>query len=66
MRYLKRDGALMPCPFCGNKYVRMITGIKVGTKHHMVACDRCEAIVHFEDASLYTSCEKKWNRRAGE
>lgn len=60
---MKRENRLRPCPFCGNKHVRITTGIKVGDKHHMVLCDKCMATVCFEEATSYLNCEKFWNKR---
>lgn len=60
---MNRQNRLRPCPFCGNKDIKVTTGIKVGKKHHMIVCDKCTAIVCFEEASLYLDCEKEWNKR---
>lgn len=43
--------------------MRIMTGIKVGLKHHMVACDKCGAVTHFEEWPMYLDCEKAWNKR---
>lgn len=60
---MNRENKLRPCPFCGNKYMRIMVGTKVGEKHHMVACDKCSAVIAFEEATTYLMCEKFWNRR---
>lgn len=61
MRQGKND--LRRCPFCGNKHVRIVIGMNVGEKHHMVTCDRCTATVSFEEATNYLMCESYWNKR---
>ena len=60
---MRGENRLRPCPFCGNKSIRVVTGIKVTEKHHMVVCDKCSAIVCFEEATKNLACEKYWNKR---
>lgn len=59
----KNRYGLLPCPFCNNKEVRTLVGVGTGAKHNMVVCDKCSAIVSFEDEPQYLAMVRAWNRR---
>ena len=61
----KNRNGLLPCPFCNNKEVRTLVGVGTGAKHNMVVCDKCSAIVSFEDEPQYLAMVRAWNRREG-
>lgn len=47
---------LLPCPFCGNPDVEMVTT--------QVCCHGCHAVVNFVTSSTVSYSRRKWNSRS--
>lgn len=54
--------SLRPCPFCHHRHVRMTVGVGAGFRHHMISCEKCQAIVSFMDKPSAEDAAYAWNR----